>query len=298
MMRIGTLLSLSLLLGAGTVLTTSCGDDEDIILQPAETPKTPDAEEVWTLRLSGARGEDTKALTQDDINLISSWAAGEKVYVYRQLGGSSDLTYAGTLSAKSSGASSELTGSLSGSYSVNDKLYLYTCLITFDYSGQDGTLEGIAANFDPMSADATVTVVDTDKREITATPANFAPMHAICRFVFKDNGGNELLVKSLRITAERLVNSYSSETNKNYEPEYDGTTPLTVQPSEATSSLYVSMADANSIDYVNHPNDPYYPAIAYTFNATVGDKTYEGTKNAKLINGSFARNVTVTLSQK
>ena len=284
-MRIGTLLSLSLLLGAGTVLMTSCGDDEDVVPQPVETPKTPDVEEVWTLIVSGARSEETKALTQDGIYLTSSWAEGEKVYVYRQLGETSNLTYVGTLSSKSDGGSSELTGSLKGSYNLEDKLYLYTCPITFNYSGQDGTLEGIAANFDPMSADATVTAVDTEKHEITATPANFAPMHAICRFIFKDNLGNNLLVKSLSITAERLVNNYSS----NYEPVYDGSTPVTVQPATPTSSLYVSMADSEH---------GVGEKIYYTFTAVVGDKTtYQGTKRANLFDGFFADGVNVTLYQ-
>ena len=282
-MRRDALWSAALLLGAA--LCTACGSDDDSLPQPSEAVAAPAeegaAQETWTMRVGGERSGQTKALTLDgEGNLVSSWARGEKVYVCRQEG--SAMHPVGTLSAAADGDVSELTGSLTGSFKTGDKLWLYTCPIAFAYSGQDGTLEGIASRFDPMEADAVITV-DEEKREISAS-AVFQPLHAVCRFVFEDGDRNSLSVSHLSITADRLVNSY----NGNYEPVCNDEA-LTVTPATPAAALYVSMADT----------EPDGDArVTYTFTATVGDKIYEGTKTANLKNGAFNRAVRVTLIPK
>ena len=107
---------------------------------------------TFTMTVNAAKGDNTtKAISLDGTTLTASWAQGESVTVYN-VTRNADLE--GSLVAQGDGASSVLTGTLSGEIAEGDVLTLK--FLNPDYSMQEGTLEYIAANCD--YAEATVTV--------------------------------------------------------------------------------------------------------------------------------------------
>lgn len=159
----------------------SCSNDNDDI----EEPKQPAGEKTYTLTVQATKGDDvansreTRALAVDGNTLNATWAIGERVTVYNK---TKSAAIDGYLAATSNGATTTLSGSLTGTIESGDVLTLK--FLSPDYTGQDGTLAYIAAHCD--YAEAEVTVSDITDSKITTGTANFSNKQAIVKFTVID----------------------------------------------------------------------------------------------------------------
>ena len=240
---------------------TACSSNND------EAVNTP---QFWHVTLTASMGDETtRALSEGEGNIITaSFAAGDKVKVLK-----SDGTELCELTAQSSGASTTLVGTISGSIAVNDVLTFRYRSATANYNNQVGTLDGIATNQD--YAEGTLTV-STTSPELTFT-SNHVTLRAkqsITKFSFTD-GTNPVSVKNFRIIANGLVQSIATNG-----AETVGT--ITGTLTDASANVYVALR--NNTDAKQ----------TYTF--IVKDDAgnwHVGTKNAKLTNGN---NYTATVA--
>lgn len=240
---------------------TACSSNND------EAVNTP---QFWHVTLTASMGDETtRALSEGEGNIITaSFAAGDVVKVLK-----SDGTELCELTAQSSGASTTLVGTISGSIADNDVLTLRYRSATANYNNQVGTLDGIAASQD--YAEGTLTV-STTSPELTFT-SNHVTLRAkqsITKFSFTD-GTNPVSVKNFRIIATGLVQSIATN---------GAETVGTVTGTLATASSDVYIALRNNV------------AGKQTYTFIVKDDAgnwHVGTKNAKLTNG---KNYTATVA--
>ena len=185
---------LAVVLFAASAFTACSNNDEQASVLPVNT---------YTITINATKGDDAssapsnRALALDDTKLNATWAAGEQVTVYN-VTKSTELT--GNLTALSDGASTTLSGTLTGSVAVDDVLTLK--FLSPDYASQTGTLDYIAANCD--YATASVTVSSIDGNNITTSSASFTNQQAIVKFTLKDNAkvnDNDLSATQLVVTA-------------------------------------------------------------------------------------------------
>ena len=239
---------------------TACSSNND------EAVNTP---QFWHITLTASMGDETtRALSEGEGNIITaSFAAGDKVKVLK-----SDGTELCELTAQSSGASTTLVGTISGSIADNDVLTLHYLSATENYDNQDGTLLGIAAH--QHYAEGTITVSSTSPLTFTPSPVSLTPKQSITKFSFTD-GTNAISVKNFRIIATGLVQSIATNG-----AETVGTVTGTL--ANATSDVYVALR--NNV------------AGKQTYTFIVKDDAgnwHVGTKNAKLTNGN---NYTATVA--
>ena len=239
---------------------TACSSNND------EAVNTP---QFWHVTLTASMGDETtRALSEGEGNIITaSFAAGDKVKVLK-----SDGTELCELTAQSSGASTTLVGTISGSIAVNDVLTLHYLSATENYDNQDGTLLGIAAHQD--YAEGTLTVSSTSPLTFTSNNVTLRAKQSITKFSFTD-GTNPVSVKIFRIIANGLVQSIATNG-----AETVGTVTGTL--ANATSDVYVALR--NNV------------AGKQTYTFIVKDNAgnwHVGTKNAKLTNGN---NYTATVA--
>ena len=125
-------------------ISGGCSKNDDISTEDISTPK-------YHLSVKADKGSDdplTKALAVEDRDgkhyLVSSWKTTDVIYVLK------NYTVIGTLSPTSDGAFANLEGNITATLGVGDKLlFTYnTNTDECDYTGQDGTLETIAQNYD------------------------------------------------------------------------------------------------------------------------------------------------------
>ena len=209
--------------------------------------------------------------------LITSWAAGEKVYVYKNNG----TELRGILTPtdiSGDGKRCTLTGAIKGKdYTTADKL-TYTYLkpktsttdpngllggATFehyfgDYNGQVGTLEDISANYDFCSAESEITGVTANGILLDWEDANFERQQAISKFFITLGDSYNAMVKPLVITATGLAN-----------------TPLTVTPAVATNKIFVAMQNTTG------------SSLTCTFAGTVGGLVWTGEMTAPMLNNKY-----------
>ena len=198
--------TLAVLLMAG-VAFVSCSKEEETAL----------VGQTYSLTINASKGGDnaTKQLVLDGHTLNATWAEGEAVTVYN-VTKSADLT--GSLVAQSSGVSTTLKGTLTGTIEDGDKLLLK--FLSPSYSSQDGTLAYIATHCD--YAEDTVTVTDASSSSVTTTDAEFENKQAIVKFTL-NNKANDAAISatSLHFT--------------------DGTNTYTIKPASANSVLYAAI---------------------------------------------------------
>ena len=187
-----------------TAFFAACSGDDIIDNQSAgSAPRT------FTLNVSATKGGNAtnagqKALALDGKTLNATWAKGEEVTVFNE---TKEVHLDGTLTAQSSGSSTMLSGSLTGTIENGDVLTLR--FRNANYASQGGTLEYIAANCD--NAVATVTVTDASTSTVTTTSAEFINKQAIVKFTLKDSKGNPLNATKLVVSAgsdKLLGNNY------------------------------------------------------------------------------------------
>lgn len=225
--------------------------------------------QVWHVTIQASiDGADTRALTEGAGNSITaSFAAGDKVVVV-----GADGTTVGTLTASTAGASTTLSGTISG-VSVNQELTFRYRSATANYDGQVGTLDGIATSQD--CAEGTLTVTATDPSlTLSSNMVTLAAKQSITKFSFTC-GENSVNVKAFGIAATGLVKSISA----------DGTETVgavTGTLTTAASDVYVALRN-NSGEKQTYS---FYVKNQY-------DEWYTGTKKANLANG---KNYTATVN--
>ena len=100
-----------------------------------------------------------------------------------------------------------------------------------DYTGQKGTLDDIAANYD--YATAQVEVQYADNTFVSASDAKFKNLQAIVRFNLQDKSSKAISVSSLTISADGLL-------------QKEGVTgPVTITPATATNDIYAAPSGIN-----------------------------------------------------
>ncbi len=239
--------TMAVLLMASAVTFVSCSKDEE-----------PTVSGKFTLTVNASKGAPaTKDLSLDGTTLTASWKAGEKVTVYNV---SKSAALTGKLVAQSDGASTTLTGELTGTIEKDDELTLKFCSDSYD--SQEGTLEYIAANCD--YATATVTVASVAGGKITTTSdAAFVNQQAIVKFTLQQSDHSALPSNPTALTI-------------NY-----GTGSVTL--TDIPAATYTTNGDG--VLYVSIPG---FSNQSVTLTATVGDDTYTKTvSNITFVNGQY-----------
>lgn len=233
---------LAVALFAASAFTACSNNDEQANGTPVNT---------YTITVNATKGDDVssapsnRALSFVGPTLTATWTKDDVVAVYKS------ETHLGDLTALSDGASTTLTGTLTGSVAIGDELTLK--FLSPDYTPQTGTLDYIAAHCD--YATATVTVSSISGNNITTTAANFTNQQAIVKFSLKNKANdNDLSVSTLVVKV--------------------GSTSYTVTPASATNVLYVAV--------------PGFASNDVTLTATVGSNTYTYVKTgATFENGKY-----------
>lgn len=239
---------LAVVLFAASAFTACSNNDEQANVLPVNT---------YTITVNATKGDDVssapsnRALSIVGTTLTATWTKDDVVAVYKS---ESNL---GNLKAQSDGASTTLSGTLTGSVSAGDELTLK--FLSPNYTSQDGTLDYIAANCD--YATATVNVSAINGNNITTTPASFANQQAIVKF--------SLLKGTSPLSASPLVVTV------------DGTS-YTVTPASATDVLYVAI--------------PGFSSKNVALAATVGSDTYTYAKTGVTFDNGKYYTVSVKMS--
>ena len=215
----------------------------------------------------------TRALTEENGTIISTWAKGEQVALIHN--GVVDVMTIENDPDENGNVT--ITGTLNGSPKNNDDVTVVFPASAVDkdekavktdlLNAQDGTLATIATDLNLRQSDGAKLKVG----ELTATlngTVTLANQIAIVKFSLSD-GNNALAAKQFVIK--------------------DGSDNVltTVTPSEATSNLYVAMAPATN-------------AAAFKFEATVGDFTYTYEKSGVILEAStyYQSPIEMTISKK
>ena len=202
-------------------MLSSCSSDESSV----EQQQQPAGVKTYTMTVQASKGGDgTRALSLDGKTLNATWAKGEAVTVYNE---TKKAALTGTLVAQSSGASTTLKGSLTGTIANGDELLLK--FLSPSYSSQDGTLEYIAAHCD--YAEATVEVTNASTASVTTTDASFVNKQAIVKFTLNKGDG------TTAVNATSLVVGVGSSIS------------YTVTPATATNVLFVAVPGISDKDF-------------------------------------------------
>lgn len=282
---------------------TACNTD---IEQPVETPVIEKGSAVYQVRIPASMGAETKAVAFDGTNAaVSTFAAGDKVYIYNETKGAMACDDQGnaialTLTAgdiTNDGKNCTLRGNLtfykyenstwnavavdgSDSYKLLYNLSdpdkyepIYSC---FWYIEQDGTAAGIADY-----AIATTTLTE-DVGQLTPTSTvSFTNVQSMFRFQFINEASNPINVKHLVITSKNwaIAQGYYP-----FSPYYTcDFIPVTLT-TPTTDYIYVALCINESIAAGDE----------LSFTAVDADgKVYTGTKAAPasgFVNGKYYYN--------
>ena len=266
------------------VACSSSSDDEPT---PTPQPQPQPVKGTFTLNvnasLSGAATRGT--LTEDGTIYNLTWTAEDRVDVKK------DGASVGTLSASTTGtASSDLVGTVSGTFAVDDELTLTYPKETVSYADQKGTLVDLGAKY--AFATATVKVTAVNGSVITTDDATFAAQHAIVKFTLKDEKGVAINATSLTIKIEGCDQTVS------------------VTPESAASELYVSVpaianknltltASTGSAEYkYNRTNVTFAAGKHYTQNVTMGQSgSYDANDHPLTFQAIKAGTITYTAAK-
>lgn len=274
----------TLSIAVAAVAMTACSNENDETIapdieKPSENPS--EATGTWQVTINAGPAE-TRAISVGGNSgnaLYTNWDTGDVVQVLK--GG----TVVGTLTATASTGNSAyavLTGTLTGSFAVNDELTLYYHSANYDYSEQVGTLAGVSTNKSYLKATSTVTAINVESSDIsssgsgklTMSDAAFTAEQAYMDISFTDDLGNPYDITKLEIWASKLVWSKSIANDvTNYASNIN---PVIVTPSSATNHFFLALRDENG------------SSNTYTFKATTADYgvlTYS--QNLNLENGHY-----------
>ena len=191
---------------------TACSD-KDLIANEDQQSVSPTNHYTMTVNATiGDNGtkSSNRALYLDGKTLKVKWADTDQVSVFK----AKTTTQLGTLTAAASETgTTTLSGDLTGTVNVGDKLHLIFPRPEWDYTGQKGILlsdeNSIEKKYDYAITDVTVASID-DSHITTTADANFASQQAIVKFILKNKDGEgDLNVKRLTVSAasNKLVTS-------------------------------------------------------------------------------------------
>lgn len=191
----------------------------------------------------------TRSLYLSGSVLKANWTGSEVVKVYNSSGAE-----VGTLTASTNltGGSTTLTGDITTSVNVGEKLYIWSPSKTPDYTTQDGTVEGISAK-DYIKAEITVQAKDNANHVLKTDDAEFSHQQSFTKFTVTP------AIHSLQISAS-------------------GYPTITATKSGTTESneFYVAMPNTGTST----------PTFTFT-GKTNGNVSYTATKSKLLANGNY-----------
>lgn len=188
-------LNLAALFIASVTLASCSSDDGD-----SEPKNVLEAGKTYILTVDARKGSDvtTRALNLSGSTLNATWAIGEKVFVKQY-----DKCLGGFLSPDANGETARLNGEINNiTGELPQYLFLQYPRQTWNYTGQDGTIADIAANFDYATATAHITEIYGSNISASSS-VTFTNQQAIVKFILK-NGNNHVNPTSLRISASGL----------------------------------------------------------------------------------------------
>ena len=258
-MKVKTIKSLCGMLAV--LVFTACSSNID---------ESTDAPRFYNVTLTASMGDaETRALSESGNVITATFAENDVVKVVK-----ADGSLVGTLRAKTAGANTTLTGTISGTFNVNEVLTFRYRRATANYDGQVGTLDGIAANQDYAEGTLTVTDPNTNPLTFESSSVTLSAMQSITKFTFP------VKVKTFGIAAVGLVQSIAANGS-----ETIGAVTGTLAP-PYNSVVYVALRN----------NIKPEQKLAYSF--TIQDENgnwYIFTKQAKLTNGkNYALNIALT----
>ena len=280
----------ALSIAVAAMIVTACSNAEDVTVQPSD--ETPAEARTWQVTINAGPAE-TRAISvggNTGTKLYTNWDTGDVVEVVK------DGAVVGTLTATASTAKTAfavLTGTLEGTFAVDDVLTLCYHSASFDYTGQVGTLAGVSTNKSFLTATSTVTAISVTESTInssgsgklTMTDAAFLPQQSYLELSFTDESGNPLDITSLDVWTDggKLVKGKAIDGTTTYATE---ASPLTITPAAATNKFFLALRDENGA-----ANNYHFKAT----NSSGMEFSYEGSKNPE--NGHYyTGSVAMTLS--
>lgn len=232
----------------------------------------------------------TRALVEDGNYISGPREEGDPVSVY--LSDDSSLREVGTLYAQNGGTSLiDLKGDLSGTFFAGDMfLFSYKHGLVFDYTGQKGTLEDIADNYDYSTATMQVASVNPESNTLSfgRTELRFSQEQCFVRFTLQDSEGNPLNASKLVVRCNVGEGDYLVQSKERTYLGYENISygPIEVNLTNPSNVIYVALAGSASYGVDRKP---------LNLTATVGDDTYTCKKeNFSFYNsGYYLCNVTM-----
>ena len=239
---------LSLAMAAMTL--TACSSTES---EEAVTAETAKAGQTGTFQVSINVGPaQTRAISVGGNNgqtLYTNWDNGDEVQVVKD----GATSVAGTLTADVSAGNSAyatLTGTLSGTFAVNDQVTLHYHTASLDYTGQKGTIADVSTSKSYLTATSTVkqigqttgTVKDETNDYLVMSDAAYEAQQAYLDITFTDGAGQALAITKLEVwTSEgKLVKTAPLDGQTVY-ATYGS--PLTITPDAATDHFFLALRD-------------------------------------------------------
>ena len=213
--------------------------------------------------------------------LQATWEEGDVVSVYLTNPSAQSpaeaYQYVGTLTAQSSGSSTTLAGTLTGTFSPGDYLmFFYQHGLMFDYRGQKGDLDDIASNYDYAMTASSVEEVSSSTFTLSS-PLYFSSMQSIFKFALKDTTGTALEARKLVIQSKAVVDGSEKDfLIQCFDPSQIGifgegglTGPIEVTPEAPTSVFFVALTAVGEYGPMSGMMDN-----PFALTATVGGDTY------------------------
>lgn len=250
-------------------------------------------ETTFVLTVNATKDLATKALNHDDLsNILSTWAADEKVTVFNKTKGAALTGYLTPTSAGAATAS--LSGVLKGAISVNDELTL--SYGSNDYAGQDGTLnyENRATSISRKCnyALATVTVTQINGIDVTTGSASFVNQQAIFDFWFYDEMGNLINTPesvTLRYGNSGVISLTGLTLENTYAPNSSQSGYLYIAiPGITNEKLSIEITKSGKTYYFENnnatiTNGKFYKVTVFMYNDLTSPFTFEAIKNGTTI---------------
>ena len=258
---------LAALLTAGAAMTACSNDETAINEQPVM--------KTYKVNINATKAGDamTRALGWDGSKLISTWTAStDKVKVY--LPGKGSNTYAGELTAQSSGVTTTLTGTwtIATPPDVGDWLILAYPKPCITYAGQVGTLKDISDNFDYAEAITEVKASRVDG-EIGTDDAVFYNRQSVVKFTLVDKAtSNSINATSLTVSFKNASNKDVLITAYDYPTDTESYGEVTINTTSAKSEIWAALSNSLALGLSDLDDvDP----VTVTLTATVGSDTYK-----------------------
>ena len=252
------------LLVAIVFIVAACNDYEERSVVPAY--RVGQGSDSVVLTVDAYKTSFTRGLLPPDEadNIAAIWSEGDLVTVL-----SANGEELGTMTPMTTGsASTKLRATLNSPVNEGDQLTLVFPRMALDYTGQKGTLEDIAANYDYATAQVEVKYVGDSF--ISATDAHFTNQQAIVKFTLTTSDVEK------RLNATDLTVVYG---NNRLDLDDIPATNYTTDP----GVLFVAL--------------PGFSGQAVTLIATVGSDAYIYEKNSVTIDNGGYYGITVKMAR-